>query len=42
MRFIDLSITLEAGLPSDPAMMIPEIDYWDHVILSRLDCGGGR
>ena len=29
-RFIDLSISIENGLPSDPPMMIPEIDYIDH------------
>ncbi|NOY70276.1 MAG: cyclase family protein [Deltaproteobacteria bacterium] len=29
-RIIDLSITLESGLPSDPEMMIPEIDYINH------------
>jgi kynurenine formamidase len=27
---IDLSIAIEAGLPSDPEMMIPRIDYIDH------------
>jgi kynurenine formamidase len=30
-RFIDLSISIEPNLPSDPAMMIPKIDYIDHV-----------
>lgn len=29
-RMIDLSIAIEAGLPSDPPQMIPEIEYWDH------------
>jgi len=29
-RFVDLSISIEAGLPSDPPMMIPKIDYVDH------------
>ena len=29
-RFIDLSISIEAGLPSDPPMMIPKIDYINH------------
>jgi kynurenine formamidase len=29
-RIIDLSTTIEAGLPSDPEMMIPKIDYLDH------------
>ncbi len=29
-RFIDLSLSIESGLPSDPPMMIPKIDYRDH------------
>ena len=29
-KIIDLSIAIEAGLPSDPEMMIPQIDYTDH------------
>ena len=29
-RFMDLSISIESALPSDPPMMIPEIDYVDH------------
>ena len=29
-RFIDLSISLETGVPSDPPMMLPEIEYFDH------------
>jgi kynurenine formamidase len=29
-RFIDLSISIESDLPSDPEMMIPKIDYLDH------------
>ena len=29
-RFIDLSVALESGLPSDPLAMIPQIDYADH------------
>jgi kynurenine formamidase len=29
-RFIDLSISIEPHLPSDPPMMIPKIDYVDH------------
>jgi kynurenine formamidase len=29
-QIIDLSITIEAGVPSDPEMMIPQIDYVDH------------
>ncbi|MCX7981658.1 MAG: cyclase family protein [Syntrophales bacterium] len=29
-RIVDLSITMEAGLPSDPPGMIPEIKYHDH------------
>src|SRR3989339_182105 len=30
MKIIDLSIALEDGIPSDPEMMIPHIDYMDH------------
>ena len=29
-RLIDLAIAIESGLPSDPEMMIPQIDYIDH------------
>jgi kynurenine formamidase len=29
-QYIDLSVTIEAGLPSDPEMMIPKIDYLGH------------
>ena len=29
-RIIDLSISIEPDLPSDPEMMIPRIDYIDH------------
>jgi len=29
-RFVDLSITIEADLPSDPPMMIPKIEYSSH------------
>lgn len=29
-RLIDLSISIEPGLPSDPPMMIPKIDYVTH------------
>jgi len=29
-HIIDLSIAIESGLPSDPEMMIPQIDYIDH------------
>lgn len=28
---IDLSITIESGLPSDPEMMIPQIEYIGHI-----------
>jgi len=28
--YFDLSISIEPGLPSDPEMMIPQIDYVDH------------
>ncbi len=31
-RFVDLSISIETGLPSDPPMMIPKIDYIDHIL----------
>ena len=38
-RFVDLSIALETGLPSDPPMMIPRVDYIDHAMgtASMLD-----
>jgi hypothetical protein len=29
-RVIDLSIGIEPDFPSDPPMMIPQIDYIDH------------
>lgn len=29
-RFIDLSVPLEADIPSDPEMMLPQIEYMDH------------
>ncbi|MBM4327043.1 MAG: cyclase family protein [Deltaproteobacteria bacterium] len=29
-RFVDLSISIESGLPSDPPIMIPNIEYMDH------------
>ncbi|MDY7037510.1 MAG: hypothetical protein SV375_15265 [Thermodesulfobacteriota bacterium] len=29
-RFIDLSISIEPDLPSDPPIMIPTVDYVDH------------
>ncbi|MBY6264410.1 cyclase family protein [Azospirillum sp. 412522] len=29
-RFVDLSVTLEAGIPSDPAFMLPQIEYFSH------------
>lgn len=29
-RYVDLSLAIEDGLPSDPPMMIPKIDYSDH------------
>lgn len=29
-RFVDLSIAIEPGLPSDPPVMIPKVDYVDH------------
>lgn len=32
MQIIDLSLSLEAGLPSDPPGMIPQIDYADHKV----------
>ena len=36
-RFIDLSISIEPGLPSDPPMMIPKIDYIDHTMGGRTN-----
>ncbi|MEP3280486.1 MAG: cyclase family protein [Stappiaceae bacterium] len=29
-KFVDLSVPLEADIASDPAVMLPEIDYFDH------------
>jgi kynurenine formamidase len=29
-RFIDLSVALETDIPSDPEIMLPEIEYMDH------------
>ena len=29
-KFVDLSITMEADLPSDPPQSIPRIEYMDH------------
>jgi kynurenine formamidase len=29
-KFIDLTIAIEPGLPSDPPSMVPEIEYQDH------------
>ena len=29
-RFVDLSVALEADIPSDPPMMLPEIEYQSH------------
>lgn len=29
-RFVDLSISIEPDLPSDPPIMIPKVDYIDH------------
>ncbi|HPA74149.1 MAG TPA: cyclase family protein, partial [Spirochaetota bacterium] len=29
-KFIDLSIAIEADLPSDPPMMVPKIQYVSH------------
>jgi kynurenine formamidase len=31
-RLVDLSISIEPALPSDPPMMIPRIDYIDHAM----------
>ena len=30
-RFVDLSLPIESGLRSDPPMMIPKIDYVNHI-----------
>ncbi len=51
-RFIDISATLEAGIASDPPIMLPEINYFNHAQtteqitsffpgLSRDDLPGG-
>lgn len=31
-KFIDLSIAIESGLPSDPPLMIPKVTYVDHAL----------
>lgn len=31
-KLIDLSISIEEGLPSDPEMMIPKVEYIDHAV----------
>jgi kynurenine formamidase len=33
-RFIDISVALEAGIKSDPPIMLPEINYLDHKMTS--------
>lgn len=30
VQLIDISVSLEVGIPSDPAFMLPQIDYLDH------------
>ena len=40
-RFIDLSVAIESGLPSDPPMMIPKIMYIDHALGARATCRAG-
>jgi kynurenine formamidase len=30
VRIVDLSVSIESGLPSDPSMMVPKIEYIDH------------
>jgi kynurenine formamidase len=32
MRFVDLSISIEADLPCDPPIMIPKVQYVDHAM----------
>ena len=32
IKFIDLSVAIESGLPSDPPMMVPRITYVDHAL----------
>jgi|TARA_B110000211_G_C14086885_1_gene557087 kynurenine formamidase len=29
-KFVDLSVSLEADIPSDPDIMLPQIEYFDH------------
>ncbi|MBW1999887.1 MAG: hypothetical protein JRJ29_18240 [Deltaproteobacteria bacterium] len=36
-RFVDLSISIEPDLPSDPPIMIPKIDYIDHAQGAGMD-----
>ncbi len=38
-RFIDLGISIEADLPSDPPEMIPQIDYITHEMGAEQMCG---
>jgi len=39
MKIIDLSISIESDLPSDPPLQVPKIEYMDHVagVQSMLD-----
>lgn len=52
-RFVDISATLTAGIASDPPVMLPQIDYFDHTAtadqvmqffpgLTREDLPGGE
>ena len=38
-RFVDLSVALEAGIASDPPIMLPQIDYLDHTTTASQVAG---
>ena len=42
MKLIDLSITIENEVPSDPQEMIPVINYLDHEKLYLICCAFGN
>lgn len=38
-RFVDISVPLEAGIASDPPIMLPEINYLDHSMTAEQIAG---